>query len=338
LDPDAIGPLDPALRAALISLPGAWAAAYAPDTITSRRTDLRRLNVWCQGQNVFPFAFAQALPDLVHRFLVAASENLSPASLRRVGGSLSALLRGLGVPDTLVADRHRMTLRACNRQARARPGRSPDMVRLTASQIGAIEAVIQTGGNAPVRRARDLAMVRIMAELMLRRSELRNFQLSDWTPETREILIRQSKTDQAGQGVVFRLGDGAVEALEAWLMISGLADIDPELQHVPLFAGILKNGSLRRSRSNASIEPLSGRSISRILKGYGATVGVSGVCGHTLRRSVARLLFDTGVEEEDIMMAGRWTSIEVMRSYVGQTPRRRSAAELLSGKGSNLGR
>jgi integrase len=328
LDPEALGPVDHTLHASLISLPAAWKAAYAADTVAARRTDLRRLVAWSRSQDIHPFADAQRLPGLVREYLVFASAGLSPASLRRAGGSLSAFLRGLGLSDEGVAERHRLTLRASNRQARARVGKGSNAVRLTQAQIDAMDLAIRASDGSPVRRARALAMFRIMRELMLRRSELCDFRLSDWDGEVCEMTIRHSKTDQAGQGAVFGLGEAAAAALRGWLMISGLCEIEADPRDIPLFPAVLRNGSLRRAKGGG-MEPLTGRSVSRILKAHGLAAGVPGVCGHTLRRSVARILFLNKVDEEEIMMAGRWTSLEMMRSYVGLTPRRRSAAELM---------
>jgi integrase len=169
-----------------------------------------------------------------------------------------------------------------------------------------------------------------MSELLLRRKEICDLRLSDWDPAARKIVIRQSKTDQAGRGASYILRPGTADLIETWLMAAGLSEVDTALQadRIPLFPGLLKNGALRLD-ALGQIRPLEGRSVCRILSQRGAAAGIAGVSGHTLRRSVARILHEAGCSDKKIQNAGRWETVDVMRTYVGLHREHTSAGHLL---------
>jgi hypothetical protein len=54
--------------------------------------------------------------------------------------------------------------------------------------------------------------------------------------------------------------------------------------------------------------------VARILAGYGRAIGIDGVAGHTIRRSVARILHEQGMSEKKILELGRWSSLGQMRT------------------------
>jgi integrase len=337
LDPECTGPVDPALRAALLRLPGDWGAAYAPQTVTARATDLRRFFEWCRVEGRAPLAEASGLAPHLEDWMVSAAGHLGPQSFRRTAAHLVAFLKGLGLPETAVDHRRRMVVRSQNRAARDRQTdrrEAPGRRRLTAPDIRRIETGILEARISAAMRTRDLAIFVLMSELLLRRDDVRNFRLLDWDREAGELTIRHAKTDQEGRGVRYALSDKATACLEDWLQISGLGDIaDPDRRATtPIFTALHKSGGICRGAGGV-IVPLTGRSIARILSGHADRVGIAGVSGHTPRRSVARLMHLGGVPDAEIQEAGRWSSVEVMRSYVGLTPARRGAGAILEAAG-----
>lgn len=343
LNPASVGRIDPNLRGRLLHLATAWPASFSSQTMSARRTDMRRFVAWCRDGERYPFACEDDLCDLIEACLVAMSTKIGPSSLRRLGASLGVLLSGLGQADTLLKERRRLLMRALNRKACERQTGRPTHRRLDLAELEAIEAVILEGRVSLPKKQRDLAMVVLMCELMLRRNELLGFRLSDWDVHQRRIVIRKSKTDQEGRGVVHDLSPRAASILEDWA--SALREIaqasgacsHEALAQLPLFVPLRKNGTLRLGRDR-EVKSMDGRSVSRLLDGYARQVGIEGVSGHTPRRSVARLMHEAGCSDEDICEAGRWASVEVMRGYVGLRPSRQSAGGVLAGLGKGRDR
>ena len=330
LDPEICGPVDAALRDRLIHLPALWRAGYTPGTVVARAKDLRRFMSWCAKACVQPFLRSDDLPRHVELFLVDESGRLKAASFKRAGSHMTSFLKDLGLPDTFAAQRRKMLVRIQNRAARERKTDRQEPVRLSVAQIGAITTAICTASSTPQIQARDCALVAVMSELLLRRMEICDLRLSNWSPAARKLVIRQSKTDQAGRGVSYELRPGTADLIEAWLKAAGLGEVDTALQadRIPLFPGLLKSGALRLDTSG-QIRPLEGRSVGRILSQRGAAAGITGVSGHTLRRSVARILYEAGCSDKQIQNAGRWETVEIMRTYVGLHREHTSAGHLL---------
>lgn len=69
----------------------------------------------------------------------------------------------------------------------------------------------------------------------------------------------------------------------------------------------------------------------RRLKRHASRAGLTGVESHTIRRSVARALYEAGVPEPEIVEVGRWSGLEQMRTYVGIRAARSATGRLLTG-------
>ena len=95
-----------------------------------------------------------------------------------------------------------------------------------------------------------------------------------------------------------------------------------------MFAGIMNDGEIR-VRIDGMPEPIAGRTVSRAIQRYAALLGIPGVTGHSLRRSMARVLYETNVPEEEIVRKGRWSSLDQMREYVGLTAPIQGALDIL---------
>lgn len=208
LDPQGIGPVDPALRDPLLCLPGDWEACYARETLNARATDLRRFFSWCSDEGRAPLAEHAALGRTVEDYLRAAGGTLGLESFRRTASHLVAFLKGLGVSEIQADHRRRMVIRVSNRAARERQtekSEQGDKRWLSRAELKRIETAIRNRPDAPLSRVRDLAIFVLMCQFLLRRDEIRNFRLIDWSPSPSggRLTIRHSKTDQEGRGVAY---------------------------------------------------------------------------------------------------------------------------------------
>jgi site-specific recombinase XerD len=119
--------------------------------------------------------------------------------------------------------------------------------------------------------------------------------------------IRQSKTDQEGQGAEIPVPRGAqlkpVEALEAWLAASQIAE-------GPLFVSIGKGGRIGRKR-------LSDKSVAEIIKRYAAATGLDPAIfsGHSLRAGFVTSALEHGADLFKVMDVTRHRRVETLKGY-----------------------
>ena len=102
----------------------------------------------------------------------------------------------------------------------------------------AAELAERSGGLAGLR---DAAIVAVASDALLRVSEMEALNVDDVNLTEQTVLIRRSKTDQEGAGVVQFIGEPTVERIRAWLEIASLTA-------GALFRPLHKSGRLRKGR------------------------------------------------------------------------------------------
>lgn len=327
LDPTDIAP---EFRDPLIRLASSWEASIASSTLASHRCDLRRFARWCEKQGEFPLASACSLSELMEAHVADVGGTLSAGSTQRVGSALSALAKALGSDHASrgTKERRRLAVRAAQRSS-VPTGKTHQKPRLTVPEMQAMRTIIEQEAVSSLRAIRDIAIFDTMCDLLARRSEIKQMLGRDLSLTAGTIRIAYSKTDQAGRGAMFAIAPRTVASIEAWLDASGLLDLDVEYTGtLPLFVGVMNGGSIRFG-PDGTPEPMDGRTIARALQRYAGRLGISGVAGHSLRRSMARALYEAGVPEEEIVRKGRWSSLEHMREYVGLTAPIQGASDLI---------
>jgi integrase len=334
LDP---GGIAPEFREPLVRLAACWEAAIAASTLASRRCDLRRFAQWCECRGQAPFVSDRALAALMEAHVVEVGQTFAPGTAKRVGSNLTALATGLGSDRAArgTRERRRLAVRAAWKIERAR-GVTHRKPRLSVAQLRAMRANIEASDVLPLRRLRDLALFDAMCDLLARRSEIVGLRLPDLDLAAVTVRISYSKTDQAGRGTVFRISMRTVASLDAWLGASGLREFLPrDAGALPVFVAVMNDGTLRRGRNGVPTR-MDGRTVARILQRYAEPLGIPGVAGHSLRRSMARALHEAGFCEDEIVRMGRWSSRDQMREYVGLTvPIQGAAALLFQGRPSD---
>ena len=335
-----LGALDPAdveedFRHPLYRLASAWRAALSPSTLASRRCDLRRFGEWCAARGAAPFQSDGDLSTLFRDHLAVIGQTYTPGTAKRVGSNLTALAKGVGSDEAVLAaqDWRIKAVRAAQKVARAE-GVVREKPYLTVLQMQALRTQIDPANALPLRRLRDLPLFDTMCDLLARRSEMVGLCIRDLDLSAGTIRISHSKTDQAGRGAVFQISPRTVASLKAWLTGSGLPQRDSHsvdttaVGSPPVFVGILNDGSLRLGPDGAP-SPMDGRTVARILQRHAESLGIAGVAGHSLRRSMARALYEAGVPEEEIVRKGRWSSLAQMREYVGISSPIKGASDLI---------
>ena len=172
--------------------------------------------------------------------------------------------------------------------------------------------------SGSLRGLRDAAIVAVASDALLRVSEIAALDVSDVNLEAQTVLIRRSKTDQAGKGVVQFLGQPTVARVRAWLLAAGLTE-----------------GALFRAVASGHGKDgrLSDRTIRRVITQWSRAAGVEGrVSGHSLRVGSAQSLATAGASLVEMQVAGRWESPGMPGRYAqGQLAKQGAVARLRYG-------
>jgi integrase len=156
---------------------------------------------------------------------------------------------------------------------------------------------------------RDRALLLTAYESMRRRSELVALRIEDieWGADNSAfILLRRSKTDQAGQGKWIQLSASAGQALKVWLAAANL-----EFGYI--FRGVRAN--------NEVTESLCGSRVSRIYKSLAEKANVDPrviqqISGHSMRVGAAQDQLVEGASLAQIMLKGGWSKPDTVMRYV----------------------
>jgi integrase len=171
-------------------------------------------------------------------------------------------------------------------------------------------------GNLPPTLAgvRDRAILLIGFGAALRRSELAALDVEDVTITAQglQVMVRQSKTDQDGEGALIAIHRGRdprvcpVAALETWLARSGITT-------GPLFRAVIGRtaNTLRKQRLDA-------RTVALIVQRAAEAAGLNGAAygGHSLRAGLATAAALAGADLQAIMNQTRHKNVDVARGYV----------------------
>ena len=168
-------------------------------------------------------------------------------------------------------DRHCQTtenkLRSIRRDSKVqRPGQ---VAPLAYNLVDKICQQAEKDENNPLAGLRDSAMIRLMSDCLLRVLEVAAVNCGDLKDNT--LKIRQSKTDQLGEGRVLFVGDETWQVIEEYKVAAGII-------RGALFRRVLKGGTPTTKR----LTPEAVRAI--IKKRSQGIRGVQGrVSGHSLR-------------------------------------------------------
>ena len=281
----------PALRAA------DWGVASALESVLSDNTQRvyaaqsRLFNDWCADVGLRPLP---AEPLTVARYLAArAGSGASIATLRLATSAiakahewsrLKSPCRDQGVREALKGWGRRLA--RPQRQAGALTADVLAVIRLTAPKPRARGRGFETPEQAAERARFDLALVAVLSDGGLRRSEAAALTWGDaqrWDDGSGRITVIRSKTDAEAQGAVVAITPAAMRALDA---------IRP--------AGV--GGAMK-------VFGLSESQIARRVKAIARAAGLADwelFSGHSGRVGMARRMAQNGAPTHEIERQGRW--------------------------------
>lgn len=236
--------------------------------------------------------------SLIERGLKKKAGPLNPRTIRRMIGSLSAQHIEKGVTNPCAQDQIRMLLKKLTVASSITPRKK---VAVTAPIL---DALLATCGDRLVD-IRDRALLKFAVSTGgRRRSELVNMCIDDLKPIDKGYLvtIKQSKSDQEGDGhCVPLLGQAAID-VKAWLVASGV-------RSGKLFRGIHRSGTLRKG--------ISGDTINRIVKRRAKFAGYDEkhFSAHCLRSGFVTQAARDGVHIKDVMTLSLHKDLVVAQGY-----------------------
>jgi site-specific recombinase XerD len=278
-------------------------ASKASATWRAYRTDLDDFAAWCRHHNVEALP---AAPETVAAYLSDLATRLKVSTVQRRVSAISQAHQAAGYETPTASTIVRLTMRGIQRT------HAPSQrVRQAEPAVTAtIRKFVHPLGDSLIDK-RDRALLLIGFAGAFRRSELVALEVGDIT-ETDDglrIVLRQSKTDQEGEGMVKGLPYGSEEATcpvrawRAWVSAAGITE-------GRAFRSVTRHGHVDES--------LSDKAIALVIKRRALAAGLDPkpFSGHSLRAGLATAAAQAGVSERAIMAQTGHKSLPMVRRYI----------------------
>ena len=270
---------------------------HAPGTRAVYASHWKKWQLWCGAHGVPDLpAFAEDLAA----YLAEQATSQAMNTVRTASMAISYYHTRSGQPNPA---RHRGIQRRLKALARQYPTPPSQVSPIRIRELIMIETVaaiprpirngMETAEQAELRAATDLAMIGLMRDCLLRRSEAASLtwdHLESIEDGQGVLYISHSKTDPEGIGAY-----GYVSA-QTMQWVRQVREFAPDREHV---LGISPHQIARRIVSAANAAGLQGR--------YG---------GHSPRVGMAQDLASAGIELPAMMNAGRWKTPQMPALYI----------------------
>ena len=269
---------------------------------STRRCYQSQWNQWRQWAQARGHEALPAEPMAVADYLLDRAEaGASIATLKLARSALAAIHKDAGHPDPTENEGVRRVLAGLTRTI-SRP--QQQAAALTREVQVAIQATasfprmlpsgqVETQDKARRRALVDIALVAVMRDALLRRSEAAALTWGDLelaSDGSGRLMVRNSKTDQSGEGSVLYLSPATMDTL--WQ----IRPTSPDFEQL--------------------VFGLSPRQINRRIAAAAKAAGVQGdFAGHSPRVGMAIDLASSGCELPALMTAGRWESPTMPARY-----------------------
>lgn len=271
---------------------------YPEATLRAWRFDWAAFLSFCKPRGLLPLP---ASPSTVAAFIEACGEaGKKPATVRRYLATIACAHRAAKVLNPNDDQDVKLTLKGlCNRS----PKRQRQAKALGWHEIKRF--LITAGAN--IRADRERALIAVAYDTMARRSELVAMDVEDFTfmeEGSGRVIIRRSKTDQAGEGSLAYLSPDTVEYLQAWLKASRIS------------SGAVFRRLIGRGRIGMRLQV---DAVAQTFKRVAEFVGMTHdemrqVSGHSIRVGATQDMLALNIDLASVMQAGRWkTTVMPMR-------------------------
>jgi site-specific recombinase XerD len=277
------------------------------NTIKAYKSDFKDFSIFCSKNG---FKALPTDPKIVSLYITYLStKGTKISTLRRRLVSIGVIHRFKGhYLDTKhpVIIENLMGIR--RKKGSYQKGKKPLLIK----ELKAIINVIDNKENKEIKKVRDKTIILVGFGGGFRRLELVSIDHEDieFVPEGVKIIIRRSKTDQFGEGMVKGLPYFANQSycpvlhLKKWLELSNI-------KSGPLFRRFSKSFKLSNNR-------LTDQSVALLLKSYLNTAGIENknYSGHSLRSGFATVSAESGADERSIMAMTGHKTTQMVRRYI----------------------
>ena len=279
------------------------AHSKATNTWKAYQADLRDFSSWCDGYHL---ASLPAAPETLAAYLTVLAKYCKVATIQRRLSAISQRHAAASLESPTHSAVVRLTMQGIRRTHA--PLQVVRKVRPAVTSI--IYKLVDPLGISLIDQ-RDRALILLGFAGAFRRSELAQLRLSDIT-ETEDglrVVLRQSKTDQEGEGYVKGIPFGhehktcPVQAWKTWKEAAGITE------------GYAFRSITRHKKLGTS---LSDRAVADIIKRRARAAGLEyqDYSGHSLRAGLATSAAQAGVSERVIAKQTGHKSLPVLRGYI----------------------
>ncbi len=260
----------------------------ADNTLKAYQSDFRDFSTFCKKNG---FSSLPTQPKIIAFYITHLSKSSKFSTLKRRIASISVIhkLKGhyLDTKHPIIMENLHGIKRTLGSRQKAK---KPILIRDLKVIIKAIDE----------KKIRDKAIILIGFAGGFRRSELVNinFEDIDFVSEGVKILVKKSKTDQSGEGII-----KAIPHFE-----------NSEFCPVITLKEYIKSKNIKEGQ----IFSISDKSVALIIKKYAKKAGLdpSGYAGHSLRSGFATTAAELGAEERNIMAMTGHKTTQMVRRYI----------------------
>jgi site-specific recombinase XerD len=282
-------------------------SSKANNTIRAYRSDFKDFSAFCVKNSLKSLPTDSKIVTLYLTYLSSKGAKISTLRRRLVSIGVIHKLKGhyLDTKHPIIIE----NLMGIKRKIGSfQQAKKPILI----NQLKLIINVIDNEKTKEIKKIRDKTIILIGFGGGFRRNELVSINYNDleMVPEGIKIVIRKSKTDQFGEGMVKGLPYFSnqnycpVLHLKKWLELSNI-------KTGPIFRRFSKSFKLSENR-------LTDQSVALLIKYY---LGIAGIenknySGHSLRSGFATVSAESGADERSIMAMTGHKTTQMVRRYI----------------------
>ena len=268
----------------------------ANNTLRAYKSDFKDFSIFCSKNGI---SFLPTEPKIIALYITHLSKTSKFSTLKRRIASISVIHKLKGhYLDT----KHPIIMENLHGIKRTLGSRQHAKKPMLINDLKLVIQVINKEKKNEKYRLRDKALILVGFAGGFRRSELVNLNLEDidFVNEGVKILIKRSKTDQSGEGII-----KAIPYFD-----------NNEFCPVIALKNYIKNRFIKNNEDK--IFNISDKSVALIIKKYTQKAGLdsSNYSGHSLRSGFATTAAEFGAEERSIMAMTGHKTTQMVRRYI----------------------
>lgn len=295
---------------------------YSDNTVDQLKTNWGIFVEWCSSNqhNSLP-----ATPEVLEEFLDLKSKQIHRNSIKSYIWAISKMHRITGCPDPTIDEILRDKYIGIIRK-KAKKGER--IRQATAFRERHLDQITNIWRNSTaVKDRRNLAVLTLAYESMLRISELANIRFQDLEYEgdgTAILTIPITKTNHSGEPDTVLLSEVAVTILNEYIT---LAKLDSDIEESFIFTSLTKHNRaikqvkvLNKKTGEKDYRKLTTRQLEETFYECWSllnleAIGISRFSGHSARVGACQDLLEEGYGPLQVQQAGRWSSPQMVLRY-----------------------